>query len=110
MTVGQVSALGPDTAKVRFVICRMHSSACLHTCFAPTYVACCMLSSSRHDGCDALLQANVAAKKVFELLDAPGEEDWAHEDCSAVPTEFKGDVAFKEIVFEYPTRPGSMLR
>jgi ATP-binding cassette subfamily B (MDR/TAP) protein 1 len=54
------------------------------------------------------LQANVAAKKVFELLDSPGEEDWTSGDYSAVPSELKGDVAFKNMEFEYPTRPGGM--
>lgn len=52
-------------------------------------------------------QANVAAKQVFELLDAaPKEEDEDDEGSTVVsPISIKGDVAFKNLQFEYPTRP-----
>lgn len=54
-----------------------------------------------------MIQANAAGKKVFELLDTAPKEDPADAIyCPTAPESIRGDVAFKNITFEYPTRPG----
>lgn len=55
-----------------------------------------------------LMEANIAASRIFEMIHRVPEIDPADEKGDKM-NNVKGEVEFREVDFEYPSRPGSLV-
>ncbi|KAF9662955.1 hypothetical protein SADUNF_Sadunf18G0108000 [Salix dunnii] len=54
------------------------------------------------------IEANIAAARIFEMIHRVPEINSADEHGKAI-SDVKGEVEFRDIDFEYPSRPGSLV-
>jgi ATP-binding cassette subfamily B (MDR/TAP) protein 1 len=54
------------------------------------------------------IEANIAAARIFEMIHRVPEIDSADEQGKTI-SDVKGEVEFRDIDFEYPSRPGSLV-
>jgi len=54
------------------------------------------------------IEANIAAARIFKMIHRVPEIDSADEQGKTI-SDVKGEVEFRDIDFEYPSRPGSLV-